>query len=345
MGKRAVLAACFAVALTWSTTSYADDVVFNTHSSAGTVVFNLFDETTGNSLLEEAREPVGNCITDPASCTPGAGTVLFQANLGALFEKPNNTPVFSNGTSGQNYTVVASFGVTLLGGGAFSVNPGGVFNIYADTTGGGNDLLGTGFTSGINILSGSALIGEPIDTAVPTGGPITDPTNLTGACASQPAGPLGDNNCLDQFNNNDWANYYSISLSGADKINVKVNTFDPSYFLNLVAGTTLSLTTTQNILAYGQVDPSRAFSSNGVANGDVTTTFGGTNSICGPGQTPGSLTNPCVNGTGSNIVTQTDANTTFQGTAAVPEPATLTLLGFGLIGSAARRRRQAKKQK
>jgi len=50
-----------------------------------------------------------------------------------------------------------------------------------------------------------------------------------------------------------------------------------------------------------------------------------------------------INGTTPRIMVQSDADSTFQ-VQVIPEPATLTLLGIGLAGSAIARRRQLKKR-
>ena len=72
----------------------------------------------------------------------------------------------------------------------------------------------------------------------------------------------------------------------------------------------------------------------------------GSSNLCGPGQL-NTLASPCINGTGSFIQAESDASSVFQLGAqeVIPEPATLTLLGFGLFGAAAARRRQMKASK
>ena len=107
--------------------------------------------------------------------------------------------------------------------------------------------------------------------------------------------------------------------------------FDNTYFPNLL-NQTLTFTDGSNIVPFSQVDPAAQF-----FNGDPGVVANG--GVCGSGV---SLAN-CLNGTQSFIIAESDVSTTFQGVSAVPEPATLTLLGLGLAGSAAIRRRQIKK--
>jgi hypothetical protein len=314
-----VLTASAALAVGSATTAHASTILFNPAGtgSSGAITIDVLDPGPGNSLSSlNASSTVGS-----------TGTLLFQANLdGALLGGSN---VFSDGTGGHYFTFAASFGETVTSstGGTtptlvFGPTTGatnGVFNIYAQTAP-GNDLAGTGFTGSAPILSGTLLNNGDFF------GNFTVNTAATGTCTAPPAAPAVPNDCLDQFGANNYPGDTAAPGTGSFEAEIQINSVNSGYFPGLVPGQVLIFATTSQTTPFVTVNPSACFSSNAATT--VCTGGAGTSNV------------GTVDGLGPDTILQSDANLSFSGQNVVPEPATLSLLGVGMLAGAGRLRKR-----
>jgi hypothetical protein len=321
MRKRVlVLLAGFGLALASAAPASAtDSILFDPDGGGGAFtpqLINVADPAPGNALS------VGLTSASPVGTI---GNLLFQANLGS-FTQNGSSPFLVDflNNANPNFTVVAQFNerVTAQGAGgttfAAPVLDGslqGTFMIYAQTNTGDN-LSGQCFAS----CAGSVLL---------LTGQIINNANFFGNFDGNANSPVA---ILDGFNINNYLGMNTITGGGNFSVDIRITQVNqPLFFPDVVAGSTLVLATSQQRLNFSQADPSFCFSSNGIANCNVA------------GAQLGSI--GALNGvTGPNTILQTDASLSFAQPTAVPEPATMTLLGLGLLASGAIRRRKTRRQ-
>jgi len=290
-------------------------------AQASTILFNPAGTGASGALTIDVLDPgPGNSLSEGLNATSSVGstgTLLFQANLDSAQLSGGN--VFSDGSGGHFFTIAASFNEVLTAntGGSnptlvFGPTAGptnGTFDIYAQTAL-GNNLAGTGFTN--------------------TGG--TDAPILTGTLLNNTSffGNFSANTscggALDQFGTNNYSGDSSICGTGGFEAAIQITSVNAGYFPGLVPGTVLIFATTAQTLPFVTVDPSACFSS----NASTTTCTGGA----------GTANVGTVNGLGPDTLLQTDANLSFQPVPVVPEPATLSLLGLGLMAGAGQIRKR-----
>jgi hypothetical protein len=286
--------------------------------------------------------PVQVALIDPA---PGDGisldlsanspvvgsthTFLFQANLSVATNGVTN--VIDNcsfGDSCYTFTAVVDETLTSILGNTFNFslstapNANNVFDIYAYTPGlPADSLSGTGFSTGTKILEGQFLNDGSFSGSFSVTQPVT-------------TGPL------DKFGTNNYPAITTATGNGSFSGNIgNFTDISSAYFPLGIPGNFFFQASSELNTPFTAVDPSACFFffTSPTASQQCTTGVGQ------QGATLASVgTQNGVNG--SNTMLQTDANISIVGPSVVPEPATLTLLGMGLLGSAAARRRQLKKK-
>jgi len=312
MLKKCLAAVTLALTLAWAAPASALVVTFDpsgTPGAVGDLKIDVLDPTVGNSIALNAsiNSKVGDQVT-----------ALFQANLGIA--SLGGVKQFGNGDGGFFFTVVAGFHEVILSttGGAFPTVVIGLdssqpsfFDVYAVPVT-ANNLAGTGFVGTNPPTPNPVLSGVFINSGVAGDGI----TNFTYTGSGVP---------LDAFGANDYPGFTTLTGGGSFRTTVLVTGKNADYFPDLVLNSTLALVTSQLTLNYTQVDPSACFSSNGTVGCNT------------PGATLASIS--ANNGNGPNTMFETDASAAFVQATAVPEPATLTLLGIGGLVAGVRRRR------
>jgi hypothetical protein len=337
--KKAALAAALTAALSVASTSQAAvSFQFDPDGTAGgdpTVTGNKFDPAPGN-LLSVNGNPSGGLVKGSQV------TTLYQANLGQILN--GNTAVFSNGAGGDYFTIVAGFGevVTLDNGVSSKVfdldlsNATNFLNIFHNTTGSASDFNGTGFVTGAPILTAHAtrfVNPSVVSIFAPAIGLDGFSAITSGTCVA--SGYTGDQLAACQYWNETGnpAGVPVTTFTGSNGVNVEfmIDSVNAAFFPDLLQSgfLTFALVNSSLILPFDQVDPSKCFSTNGTVDCNHNTNIGAVN---GQLQTTGS---------NRDFIDQADANGSF--TRAVPEPATMSLLGAALLGLGAfsRRRRES----
>ena len=270
-------------------------------------MINGFDFSVGNVLSVDAVTAINQKATAPPGAPNPRFQLYYQSTLAGFIDLSGNTVSvegLNDPTSLRPFEITAVASVTeevtsvdtATGTANFAVaadqSPESYFRFFFDSSLNANALSGTGFTDGVQILSGG-----PVASSEGTGvfriNTENDPvTGIPGPAIRQ----------FDQFGPNNYGGQLSVQGVGASVATTPVISLNPAFFLTPFLDLSFNTTNTAPFLT---TDPSQAFSR--LAAGGTFTPFspalGPVNGLSGPdfqfaadaNAAPGTLEAPGIN--------------------------------------------------